>query len=239
MYSFALVTDLRIGDELEAWFDFRGHKYRWINATASSYPVLIATYADGERDNDVELRAFKAMSHLSFVFDASIEIHGWVGSINRFNPAISNSWRRGYSQQVPDGYFQEVKGKDQARLDFALSLYREGVSSGSPFYSFLNFYKIIQFAFRENPRPIITWIDANAPKMSSFKDEHFQKDFAAFGKTVSDYLWEANRNAIAHVNLASGKEVVDPDNVTHLRRVNSALNLIKDLAQEAIKTGLF
>ncbi len=239
MYSFALETDLCIGDNLETWIDFRGHKYRWVNGTASSYPVLIATYADGETNVDVELRSFKAMSHFSFVFDRKIEIDGWVGSINRYNPAISNPRRRNFFEVVPEGYFQEVKGKNQEHLDFALSLYREGMSSSSPFYRFLNFYKIIQFAFHEKPSKITSWIESNAPSLFSFNNDHFQRDFSAFGGTVTSYLYEANRNAIAHVNLASGKEVVDPDNVLHLRRVNSALYLIKDLAQEAIKSGQF
>ena len=75
--------------------------------------------------------------------------------------------------------------------------------------------------------------------MFSFNNEYFQKDLQSFGRGVTAYLYEANRNAIAHVNLESGKEVVDPDNIQHLRRVNSALDLIEELAEKAIKSGLF
>ncbi len=239
MYSFSLETDLQIGEGIEAWIDFRGHKYRWVNGNNSSYPVLISSYADGKNDKDVELRSFKFISHLSFVFEKRIEIDGWVGTINRFNPATSNPRRRNFFEVVPEGYFREVQGTNQERLDFALSLYREGVSSSSPFYKFLNFYKIIQFAFGEKSGPITSWIEKTALQLPSYNDVYFQKDFVSFNGTVTDYLYEAGRNAIAHVNLGSGKEVIDPDNITHLRRINTAIHLIHDLARKAIESGLF
>lgn len=237
-FSFALETRLQIGKESEAWLEFRGHTYRWINRTANSYPIVISTHAAGEKDRDVELRTFKFLSHLSFQFDEGIECDFWVGTMSRFSPAVSNPFKQG-SSGVPEGVFQETKGKDPKRLDFALSLYREGTSSNSVFYKMMSYFKVIQLAFNEKRALVDAWIDANAPKTWAYKESKFQADLAKSGLTLSEYLYEASRNAIAHVNLGSRKSVVDPDDLEHHRRVYSTLPLVRQLAQEAIKQGLF
>lgn len=236
--SFALETRLNFGKESEAWLEFRGHTYRWINRTSNSYPIAISTHAADEADRDVVLRTFKFLSHLSFQFDEGIECDFWVGTMSRFSPAVSNPFKQG-SSGVPEGVFQETKGKDPKRLDFALSLYREGTSSNSVFYKMMSYFKVIQLAFGEKRKLVDAWIDANAPKTWAYKQSNFQADLAKSGLTLSEHLYEASRNAIAHVNLGSKKSVVDPDDVEHHRRVHSALPLVRQLAQEAIKQGLF
>lgn len=237
--SFALETRLNIGKESESWVEFRGRVYRWKNRTLSEYPILISTYAAGETDQDVTLRSFKFMSHLTFQSEEGIESDFWVGSMSHFNPSVSNPFRPG-SFGFPEGAFREMKGKDQERLDFALSLYREGVSSNSAFYRMLNFYKVIQLAFvGKEVKDLVDWIDTNAPKVRAGTGKRFQGDVAKSGKKISGYLYEANRNAIAHVNLGGGKAVLDPDSLEDLHRVNSALPLVRELAREAIRQGLF
>lgn len=236
--SFALETRLQIGKESEAWLEFRGHVYRWRNRTANSYPIAISVYGKGETDRDVALRTFRFLSHLSFQFGEGIECNFWVGSMSRFNPAVSNPFKQGASG-VPEGVFREIQGKDAKRLDLALSLYREGISSNSTFYQMLSYFKVVQLAFNEKRKLVDAWIDTNAPKTWAYKESNFQVDLSKSGMTLSGYLHEASRNAIAHVNLGSKKSVVDPDDVDHHRRVHSVLPLVRQLAQEAIKQGLF
>lgn len=235
--SFALESRLQIGKNSEAWLAFRGHTYRWRNRTQNAYPIIITAYAAGESDRDVVARTFKFMSHLTFQFDAGIECEFWVGSMSSFNPAVSNPFRQGYSS-VPDGIFEETHGTDIKRLDLALSLYREGISSNSIFYQMLSYFKVVQLAFNDKRKLVDGWIEKNSTKTLAFKESNFQMDLAKSGWTVSQYLYEASRNSIAHVNLGS-KGVADPDNIDDHRRVSVARPLVRQLAQEAIKQGLF
>lgn len=235
--SFALESNLRLGSEDEAWFNFRGHIYRWVNQTSASYPALIATHLTEESERDVTLRAFKVLSHIAFKLDDRIDIEFWVGTHSGLNPGVSNSKRK-TTVQFPADYFHEVSGNNADTLDFALSLYREGVSSGSKFYGFLNFYKIVQIPFSDTTK-FNNWIAENAPRMRPFDDKYFKNDLAESKMTIADYLRTANRNAITHVNLQSGQPVVNPDEIEDLHRVSNSLNLVRDLARFAIREKMF
>ena len=56
---------------------------------------------------------------------------------------------------------------------------------------------------------------------------------------VAEYLYESNRNAIAHVNLKSGRAVINPDDIEHHHRISNSVQLIKDLAKHAISQKKF
>ena len=120
-------------------------------------------------------------------------------------------------------------------LDLPLALYREGLSSGSVYYSFLSFYKVVQLAFKEHGENIRTWVNENVRRLGGEVTEWLKEEEIPENQ-IADHLWESGRCAIAHVNR---DPVVDPDKPSDWRRISLSVPVVRGLARLAITSGLF
>jgi hypothetical protein len=114
----------------------------------------------------------------------------------------------------------------------ALALFREGVNSGSRFYAFLCYYKILDLPFKKN-KDRTEWINTVAPTLTREQD-----DLAKILTTTTDlekYLRDERANAIKHV---LHKPVLNPDDPKDEFKITTDLHIIQDLARLAIQMML-
>ena len=114
------------------------------------------------------------------------------------------------------------------------SLYREAMSVNSVPYKFLGFFKIINIRYKDGPAQK-AWIKATLPLLteSYLKDRLLSLSNAE--SDVAEYLYESGRCAVAH---AYTDPLIDPDDLTHLRRLSEGLEVVQALAEYLIKYEL-
>jgi hypothetical protein len=238
-FQFDLVVDSphRIGEGEDSWFNFRGNIIRWVNGTVYSLPVVVIP-CRGRPGGEAEYKvALEFLSLLAFNKDLPIKVLYSCGGPLSYQPLAC---------QPRTGEANILTGADQtlwSKKDFisqkenlAFGLYREGLSGGSVYYSFLSYYKIIQLAFNENGKLITVWINQSLTQLQNpFALKRVSEIKGLRGDVVS-YLFEDGRCAIAHVK---NKPIANPNEPSDLSRLSSDLDLIKELARLAIKQNLF
>jgi len=238
--EFAIKTTLRFGDAEEVWFKFRGKTFRWINQNENRHTVLIVPVTKSNNYKEEYELAMRFLSRLAFDTEIPINIITSVEGRNQFQPRLFQP-KRGGSMRYPANYQLQSAKFSSEKEDCAYAFYREGLSSSSVYYSFLNFYKVIQLAFDEKGEDIINWIKNSLNKISSHKDA-LERILEIKNKEedIANYLFESGRCAIAHAAIKKGKgPVVDPDNPQDHQRLNKDLAIVKGLARYAIESGLF
>ncbi|SEV89593.1 methylamine utilization protein MauJ [Luteibacter sp. 329MFSha] len=113
----------------------------------------------------------------------------------------------------------------------ALAFFREGVSSRSPFYGFLNLYKAIAFIHRDG-RARGRWVDEALPVLTERDAIDRLDELRAGNIDPSSYLVEQGRHAIAH---AERDVFVNPDKMGDHQRITRDLPVIRALARMAIE----
>ena len=218
--------------------EFEGRQFVWHASEPSTHdereywgPTL-AVMAEDKPDK--RRRAEEAMERLlsaiSFAYDTGIEVtsYGADGEPDpRWKPSVRDS---GFPfGRVLFGYPERVEVDDDHELRIALGHYREARNAGSPFYRFLAFWNALEAACGdENKRAVFVkavgprhpWGEADWPR---------PPDLAA-------YLWDAGRNAIAHVLRSSRKPRVDPDLPQDRRRLEHDGWFLRGVVREAIET---
>ncbi|WP_369927546.1 methylamine utilization protein MauJ [Xanthomonas sp. NCPPB 2632] len=113
----------------------------------------------------------------------------------------------------------------------ALAFFREGISAHSPFYGFLNLYKVIGFIHPDGTRRG-AWFDAALPALTEANAAARLAELAAAGINASTYLRDEGRHAIAHAERGT---YVNPDRgIDHLR-ITRDLPIMQALARRAIE----
>lgn len=144
-------------------------------------------------------------------------------------PSLARQPRRGtFSKTAP--LLLEVDNDSDLRL--SLALFRDAVTSESPFYEFLGYYKVLEVVAGGEERRN-DWIDENAPK-------HLN-DWQVLGweseppSEWSDYFRESSRNAIAHaIRTHKGAVSIDPDDPDDRSRLGRDAAFLRRLARVAI-----
>jgi hypothetical protein len=130
----------------------------------------------------------------------------------------------------------DLQHEDTSDLRLALALFREGLSSGSVYYSFLSYWKVIQLAFGEQGQRINRWVEQSILRISLVRSQEWLDQHGLTPATAGEHLWETGRNAIAHV---SREPRVNPDEPRDRRRMAEDLEIARGLAELAIRQGLF
>ncbi|MBD8601861.1 hypothetical protein IFT80_04295 [Pseudomonas sp. CFBP 8771] len=125
-----------------------------------------------------------------------------------------------------------VPQSDEARK--ALAYYREGLSLGNPFYSFLGFYKAFARSL-PNGRERGPWIEQTLPQMTDRDAISRREELEAHGENISQYLATQGRHAIAH---AEREDIVDPDDPDDHQRIHFDNPLMRHLAELAMDERL-
>ncbi len=222
----------------ETTVEFGGHKL-----------ILKPATRDTEQSVHINLRGIsdvealtlinRFLSILSWCDDQPMENrYGWSG--NPVPVAVPRESRVvGSSIAFPFG--RRLESDEKARL--ALALFREGRTVNSTPFEFLSYFKILNIFWKDKwltitghrQNPLIEGIRATLPKL---RDDLAVSRVRALGATQPDvpkYLYESGRCAIAH---AYADPIVDPDNVSDLRRLSEDLYIVKEIAEYLIETEL-
>jgi len=155
--------------------------------------------------------------------------YGWSG--NPVPCAVpKTSLARSINRDFPIRWNPLLDPKQQ----LAVALYREAVSVNSIPYKVLGFFKIINILYKKGSDQIV-WIKETLPKLT---ENHVQDRILALSNAESDvakYLFVSCRCAVAH---ASSDPLIDPDDLTHLRRLSVDLVVVQALAEYLIKYQL-
>lgn len=166
-------------------------------------------------------------SALAWMAREKLEISTWVGGGRPINIG------RGKMQSVTD--FLDARMLPSATNDLtqtALAFFREGLSSGNPFYAFLNFFKVISL-FSTNGTDRERWMKDALPRMDYPRAKERYADLHASGMAdVGSYLYLEGRNAIAH---AEKKPYISPDRLEDHQRIDDDLPMLQNLAAIAIE----
>jgi hypothetical protein len=130
-----------------------------------------------------------------------------------------------------------------AKTRLALALFREARTVNSTPFGFLSYFKILNIFWKDKfetingqrQNPMIEGIRATLPKL---KDELAVSRLRALDTIEPDvpkYLYESGRCAIAH---AYAHPIVDPDDVSDLRRLSKDLYIVKEIAEHLIEAEL-
>ncbi|WBY02411.1 hypothetical protein PE066_02430 [Ramlibacter tataouinensis] len=155
--------------------------------------------------------------------------YGWSGS-----PAPIPVPARNLARSINSYFLNKWTPLTDPKQRLALALYREAVSLNSLPYQFLGFFKIINILHKSGAAQM-TWIRETLPKL---RERGIEERLGWLEKNEADparYLYESGRCAVAH---AFGDPLVDPDDLTDLRRLSADLNVVRALAEYLIKHEL-
>jgi hypothetical protein len=227
-------SDAIFGRTSEVWFEFRGRPLRWFNRTGKAEAVLMVPVDSGS-DSDPEYE-FVQRFLSQLVYSTGSRMKTSLATVSGFHAGPEVGQSRGYGGvQYPswDG-FRELQGS--GRLDVALALYREGVNSGSVYYSFLSFFKVAQLAFGERGKEVDSWLRENLLRLQKVNIAEWLREGGVDPHAVGEYLYASGRCAIAHV---AKDPIVDPDSASDMKRIGRDVPIVQAFAQLAIDDGLF
>ncbi|OAS08555.1 MULTISPECIES: methylamine utilization protein MauJ [Pseudomonas] len=158
-----------------------------------------------------------------------VDIVMWGGGSHphRVGRMLNNAYTEYFS-----GENLHVPQSEEARK--ALAYYREGLSLGNPFYSFLGFYKAFARSL-PNGRERGPWIQQALLRMTDREAISRREELQAQGDNISEYLATQGRHAIAH---AEREDIVDPDDPDDHQRIHLDKPLMRHLAELAMEERL-
>ncbi len=175
------------------------------------------------------------LSVLSWCDDQPMEnLYGWSGTTTPV--AVPKQVRTvGSSPVFP--FYRALESDQKVRL--ALALFREGRTVNSVPFQFLSYFKILNIFWNDRKtdgkNAMIEGIRATLPAL---RDELAQRRLKALGTSEADipyYLYQSGRCAVAH---AYADPIVDPDNVSDIRRLSQDLDIVKAIAEHLIVNEL-
>lgn len=233
-YACAIDTDLRIGEADEVYFNFKGRKIRWINGKTYLRSVVVVPTKD--LNNLVEEENILNEFISSLVWETEIPIIKifQAGAAKRFLPIVSSVKNMGgIDLGIPKLNFNGNNSGEKETL--ALALYKEGINSKSVYYSFLNFYKIIELLLGGKKHDIIRLINQSRELLISRGHYTRVNEIDRFDEDFGEYIYVSCRCAVAHAGQIDN--TVNPDNIDDYKRITKDLPLIKEIAKDIIKSG--
>ena len=230
--DFALDTHLHIGEEEAILLQFGGREFRWINASLESDTRVSVGLKAGEDRFPAEEELNRFLSVLAWEHGTPISKKDgpYVGRRRELPFVISP--RSIFSLKIDPSYPIRLKLDligEKERL--VLSIFREAVNARSVFYSFLNYWKIIEVVFPNPKSRRLDWVDRAAATLGAERER-----VAAIllnDPRISVYLDNNCRNAVAHV---FHKPFVDPDSSEDFVRLSLDLPIARSLAKMAMRT---
>lgn len=177
--------------------------------------------------------AFRFLSELAWIYEDRINVLYYGGGGMKGNLGLSKSFKYGRIIGKLDlKNYTQIAFLPKQKL--ALSLYREGLSSNSIFYTFLCFHKITRidvYPKREQKE----WINNNIRNLKESKNIELVKTLLKDHKDVGTYLYKSGRSAIAHVEFADS---IETDNYFDYERITREVGLIRELSELFIHNEL-
>ncbi len=229
--DFALDTQLRIGDEEAITLQFEGREYRWINASLESDTRVSVGLREGEDRFPAEEELNRFLSILAWEHGVPIsKENGPVIGRKRELPFIVSP-RSIFSLKIDPRFPIRLNLNLMGQTEnLVLAIFREAINARSVFYSFLNYWKIIEVIFRPK-RQRFDWVEQSAARLTQERER-----VAAIlqnNPRISEYLDNNCRNAVVHVFRPP---FVNPDSSDDFVRLSLDLPIVRSLAKVAMRT---
>jgi hypothetical protein len=191
--------------------------------------VCLDAQAHGMTSGQARDAILRFGSAMAWSGDWRFEVTMWVGGSHPFGIG------RMVGNVVQDFFdVDELGAIPDEDTATALAFFREGITAHSPFYGFLNLYKVIAFIHRNNGDGKVRgkWIADALPRLTEEKAVRRLSELQKDGDDAADYLWKEGRNAIAHSEKGT---FVNPDRIGDQERIERDLPLMRALARLAIE----
>ena len=222
----------------ETTVQFGGHEIFLKPATRETEQSIHVNLR-GISDSDALTLINRFLSVLSWCDDQPIENrYGWSGSPI---PTVVPREPRPLGSSIAFPFNRALESEQKARL--ALALFREARTVNSTPFEFLGYFKILNIFWQDRwasingqrQNPIIEGIRAMLPKLKGTPVLSRLRSLGATEPDISQYLYESGRCAIAH---AYADPIIDPDDVSDLRRLSEDLYIVKEIAEHLIESEL-
>jgi Methylamine utilization protein MauJ len=235
---------------------FERWEFVWHPPTTSSdgrseYGPMVAANTTGDEMDDIAYALQRFLSAIAYAYDLPVEddadaqFLAGTGGDDPFNPS-GRRIPRPYTSFVmgPAPAELSVPSSDDERLLAALAYYREGLNASSPFYRALAFRHVLDATFNvtnetrnKQPTPEAVardaFVDATAPSADAL-NHRFYGMAVPPGRTLSAYLTDEVRNAVAHVLRPNARQV-HPDQWFERRRMALDTRVMRTLARMAVE----
>jgi hypothetical protein len=182
----------------------------------------------GINESDAFTLASRFLSVLTWCSDQPLEtLDGFVW--RRPEPVRKQS--RPVGELIDFTILRDIPRDPRARK--ALALYREGHTVNSLPFSFLSYFKILNIFWPDNQ--IVDGLRNLLPRLDGNQAQDRIKELATKHEDVAQYLYTSGRCAVAH---AFAEPIVDPDDVTHTRRLSQDIWIIRAAAEYLIENEL-
>jgi len=211
---------------------YRGADLWVLPVTKGHYPGVTINRPSSMPREDAERLIMQFLSALSWSESHGVLVEHFSGG-PRPNP-MGRQQQFGFTIQT-DFDFSYLPEPTDEKAMLALALMREGRGLNHPAYAFLSFYRVLEVAF-EDGKKRGAWMAANIDTVRNPRaQEAITKLKAAGVSDIGMHLQKSSRQAIAH---ARQKPIINPDDPTDARRLNSELPLMDSLATLAIESEM-
>lgn len=224
--DYVLDSELHIGSGQDAFVIFEGQTFRWINSTAEHGTIISFGVKSFDNKDEGIARLNRMLSAIVWHEKVPVAKRWGAGGPRRPYPYVYAPRTTVAKQSNPEWLQGDLLTSRTTRQSFALALFREGINSRSDFYSYLCFWKVIEYVLQGKQRE---WINAHAVKKTGEKEA-----IAEISKAHSDlgkYFWDARRNAIAHVL----RKTMNPDDPRDEATIQTDVRIMEDFARLAIE----
>jgi hypothetical protein len=233
-----LQSNILISTEPEVYFDFLDRKVRLVNGNAFIQPILMVPCNDDD-GSDGLMVARKFMSAINIEHEIVLSEQLRSLQQRRIQPWFRQP-RMGIFQIIDPEYAlpHDIASYSDKKWQ-ALAFMREGVSSNSIYYSFLNYYKVVELCNKGNSDKAQAWINKNIERVCTEKGiDWYQKKVVEGGEEDPGfYLHKTERVAIAHAEYNfKGKFTHSPDDPTDWQRTEVDIVVMKALAKDIVES---
>jgi hypothetical protein len=222
----------------ETIVDFEGYKLILLPKTReNTTSVHIDLHENKLTSEDALTLINRFLSVLTWCDDQFAVLQdGWSGNpvpvaVPKRNLAFTTAHHWIFDRQIPKS--------NEAKI--AIALYREGRNAEQNYlisYAVLSYYKIIELKYhREDTKKWLrdNFIVLKQHQYLAYMLKAFEKDCGTEQPHL--YLYDACRTAVAHAKPRK-RQAYDPDNLSELRRLHVAADVLRELAKLFIQNEL-
>jgi Methylamine utilization protein MauJ len=211
---------------------YRGETLWIVPVMKKFYPAVAMKVPQGKSRIECEQLVMRFISTLSWVESRGFIVEGLGGG--SLPAPMARDKEQGFAicEEFDLSYFPEP---DNEKALLALALMREGRGLNHPTYAFLSFFRILEVAF-PNSTARTKWMNDSVGSIQGHLVAEALRELYTKGiADIGAHLYESGRCAIAH---AAKSPVIDPDDPSDTRRLQSELPIMTALAQKAIEEAL-
>jgi hypothetical protein len=231
--DYVIDSAIRIGNQDEVYLKFEDLTVRWINGTAERDAIVSIPVQDNRSHDEAEVKLDRLLTIIAWEHKHAVRKTWGVAGHRKPFPVVYSPRMRTGIQIDPQYLWNDFRKPKSDEGWLALALYREALNSGSHFYGFLSYYKVIDVLF---PKPLDKkgWINGAAARKSHERTR--VEEILQIEPDLDEFLRKERLNAIKHV---LHRPFLNPDDPKDQRSIAADVHLMKDFATMAIEERVF